>query len=198
MPGTERPSRPFPSDGLTDRVVVLRPWHEHDLDLVTEVISTDREISRWTRIPWPYSRDLADEWFAGQAAELEAGTALSLAITDAATGDLLGAVGLHRIGAESRPGSAFFPNEIGYWLARDARGRGACTRAVRLLVAWAFETLELEQVEVSTVVGNAASERVITRVGFVPAGEVAGLDDDARRLRRFILVRGGRTLSADE
>lgn len=195
---------------LDDGVVRLRGWREDDLDRVTEIISADREISRWTRIPWPYSHAVAREWFAAQAAEAEAGVALSLAVTDAVTAgspgsegppgseDLLGSVGLHRIGAVRREGSSFFPNEVGYWLAPAARGRGVATRAVRLVVRWAFETLGLERVEASTVVGNVASERVVARVGFEPVGVVEGLDDDSRPLRRFTLARPSRTLSGDD
>ena len=186
----------LPADGLSDGVVRLRRWTPSDVDHLTEVISGDREISRWTRIPWPYTRDLAEEWIAGDATRFDGGTDVTLAITSAGDGRLLGSIGLHRIGARPEPGSALFPDELGYWLTRDARGRGTCTRAGRLLITWAFETIELERVEASTVVGNDASRRVLDRLGFRAAGQVDGLDDDPRRLHHFVLDRGSFTLSS--
>lgn len=60
--------------------------------------------------------------------------------------------------------------EIGYWLLAAARGSGLATRAVRLLCDWAFGVCELRRLQLATLPGNAASERVARHCGFVPAG----------------------------
>jgi len=181
--------------GLSDGVVTLRRWSVDDVDRLTEVITADQEISRWTRIPWPYSRELAQQWIAGDEPRFAAGTDVTFAITAAADhGRLLGSIGLHRIGARREPGSALFPDELGYWLAREARGRGACTRAGTVMLAWVFETLGLEQVEASTVVGNDASQRVLERLGFRAVGRLDGLSDDPRPLHHYVLDRESFTL----
>jgi RimJ/RimL family protein N-acetyltransferase len=39
--------------------------------------------------------------------------------------------------------SEAYRGHIGYWVVRDARGRGVCTRALRLLSRWALEELGL-------------------------------------------------------
>ena len=184
----------LPAEGLRDGVVTLRRWSADDVDPLTALISGDREISRWTRIPWPYSRELAAEWVDGDAQRFDAGTDVTLAITSVDDDGLLGSIGLHRIGAPPEPGSSLFPDELGYWLARDARGRGVCTRAARLLLAWGFDTLGIERVESSTVVGNDASQRVLRRLGFRPQGRVEGLADDPRPLDHFVLDRSSFTL----
>lgn len=184
----------FPERGLTDGVVRLRCWAERDLDRLTEIIVGDREISRWTRIPWPYSRAIAEEWLPTNARGFEAGTDLGLAVVGAQDDEILGSMGLHRIDARREPGSAFFPNELGYWVAREARGRGVCTRAGRLLLGLAFGSLGLERVEASTVVGNDASVRVLERLGFRSEGELEGLADDPRPLHHYVLEASSFTL----
>ena len=84
--------------------------------------------------------------------------------------------------------------EIGYMLAAPARGRGAATRAVRLLVDWAFETLGLERLELHIDTHNAPSLAVAARAGFtevaepvVQRAETAHFTDDIF----FARTRGG-------
>ena len=63
------------------------------------------------------------------------------------------------------------------------------TRAVRLVCAYAFERLGLERLELFTLPGNAASERVAERAGFQREGVLRshsladdlGLLEEARR-----------------
>jgi RimJ/RimL family protein N-acetyltransferase len=63
-----------------------------------------------------------------------------------------------------------YRGHIGYWVAEPARGRGVCTRALRLLATWALESLELQRVELITDPENAASQRVAEKVGFLREG----------------------------
>jgi RimJ/RimL family protein N-acetyltransferase len=57
------------------------------------------------------------------------------------------------------------------------RGRGLTTRALRLLVPWAFEVADYARLELGAKVGNDASLRSAARAGFAPDGV------RARRLR---------------
>ena len=81
-------------------------------------------------------------------------------MVDAADDQLLGSVGIVHLDREERR------CELGYWVAREARGRGVATRAVRMLSAWAFENLPTDLIEIHAEPDNAASRRVAERVGF--------------------------------
>ena len=59
---------------------------------------------------------------------------------------------------------------IGYWLASEARDRGAATQAVRLLARWAFAELGLARLELTCGPQNEASQRVAERCGFTREG----------------------------
>jgi RimJ/RimL family protein N-acetyltransferase len=56
---------------------------------------------------------------------------------------------------------------VSYWLAREARGRGVATRAVRILTNWAFATLGLYELRLWAHVDNVGSRTVAERSGFV-------------------------------
>jgi RimJ/RimL family protein N-acetyltransferase len=60
--------------------------------------------------------------------------------------------------------------EVGFWLVPEARGRGLGSRAVALGVAWAFETLDLLRVEMTTTPDNAAVFALARRLGFTQEG----------------------------
>jgi len=79
---------------------------------------------------------------------------------DPRAGDLLGSISLVRFAWEHARG------EVGYWLARPARGQGHATRAVRLICGWGLEVLGLERIDLLAATGNPASQRVAERAGF--------------------------------
>jgi len=56
---------------------------------------------------------------------------------------------------------------LGYWLAPDARGRGAATHTPRLLAGWAFPAVGLKRIKLTYGSDNYASQRVAERCGFL-------------------------------
>ena len=168
----------FPDAGITDGVVRLRRWRRDDLDDLVAACQ-DPEIPRWTSVPSPYTAatgtwflDRCDEWWA-------AGSDLPLAIVDAATGVLLGATGVHRIGAApDAPGLGGLPDEVGYWLAAGARGRGFVTRGVQRLAEWWFAGPHGPGLSLRARADNAPSLAVADRCGFRPTGVTMPEEDD--------------------
>ncbi len=56
--------------------------------------------------------------------------------------------------------------ELGYWLAEPFWGRGITTAAVRAMVTYAFATFPVTRVFALPYASNAASARVLEKVGF--------------------------------
>lgn len=59
---------------------------------------------------------------------------------------------------------------IGYWVAEPLCGRGVATAAVREMARIAFGELGLHRLDSSTLVDNAASQRVLAKTGFQRVG----------------------------
>jgi RimJ/RimL family protein N-acetyltransferase len=140
-------------------VVTLRLPREEDAPVIFEACQ-DPEIPRWTNVPSPYTED--DAWSFVRGVPRGEGPEMSLVIADADDDSLIGAIGLR----QPAPGVG----DVGYWLAAPARGRGLTTRALRLLCAWGFEELALARIQLHTLPGNVASERVAERAGFTREG----------------------------
>ncbi|HWG99395.1 MAG TPA: GNAT family N-acetyltransferase [Pilimelia sp.] len=179
--------------------LLLRGWRPGDAESV-HAACQDPAIQRWTTVPSPYTRAHADEFVGRLApAALADGSAVHLAVCDAAGGALLGACGLVGI---DRPGRTA---ELGYWTVPAARGRGVALRAARALAGWAFTVLDLDHLRWRAEVGNHASRQVALRLGVRVDGVVR---DGARRadggyvpawvgsLRRHELAAGGDDLPA--
>ena len=79
-------------------------------------------------------------------------------------GAIIGVLGHHEIDWPNRLTS------IGYWLSADHQGKGIMTRACGAVIAFAFEELELNRLEISAATGNARSIAVIKRLGLVEEG----------------------------
>ncbi|MCW2949052.1 MAG: hypothetical protein JWN41_65, partial [Thermoleophilia bacterium] len=63
---------------------------------------------------------------------------------------------------------------LSYWVAADMRGRGLASRAAASLVAYGFDELNLERVELGHRVDNPASGVVAARAGFTQEGHERG------------------------
>ena len=142
---------------LRDGDLVLRAWTEDDLEALVAAIN-DSEIAYWIPpIPYPYTEEDARAFLDGEVAPEEYRLAITLA------GEVVGGIGM---GVNSHD----YRGTIGYWVARDARGRGTCTRALRLLAGHGLEELELQRLELITDPDNLASQRVAEKVGFQREG----------------------------
>jgi len=150
----------LPGEPLVDGETALRAWRDSDLQPLV-VACQDPEISRWTRVPYPYGASDARAYLLQRHDTLHAGTAAPFAIVSAADRDrLLGSISLMRFSWQHARA------EVGYWLAKDARGHGHVTRAVHLITAWGFRHLGLERIDLLAATGNPASQRVAERCGF--------------------------------
>ncbi|WP_091302294.1 GNAT family N-acetyltransferase [Micromonospora halophytica] len=146
---------------ITAPGLLLRPWRVADADAVLDALR-EPAIARWNPARGA-GDDLAGatDWVRRRA-DWSGGDHVSLAVTSAADGSLLGSVSLHQIRGEDA--------SIGYWTVAAARGAGVASRAVVALTAWAFAELRLHRIELCHAVANPASCRVAERAGYRAEG----------------------------
>jgi RimJ/RimL family protein N-acetyltransferase len=151
----------LPAEPLTDASTALRPWRDSDIPALVAACQ-DPEIGRWTQVPSPYGEADARLFMAERHDGVLKGTAAPFAIVSADDDTrLLGSVALLRFAWEHARA------EVGYFVAREARGAGHAARAVRLISEWGISELGLERIDLVAATGNEASQRVAERAGFV-------------------------------
>ena len=142
---------------LRDGNLLLRPWSEDDVDAMVAGCN-DPEVARWIpTIPHPYTAEDAVGFIRGEVRPDHDAMAIEV------DGDVVGGIGMGTNAHDYRA-------RIGYWVAAGARGRGTCTRALRLLVRYALDDLKLQRVDLITDPDNLASQRVAEKVGFQREG----------------------------
>lgn len=132
-----------------------------DIDSIYEYCQ-DPEIQKWvTSIPVPYTRADAEKFVTQICAEgWKDEKTFSWAIREPASRRILGMISL------TAGGGGFA--SVGFLAHPEARGKGAVSRAVRLVAEWAFDVdgLGLTHVQWYALAGNWASRRVAWATGF--------------------------------
>lgn len=95
----------------------------------------------------------------------ENGTALPMVIADEA-GTLVGTLNINSIIR-----GAFQSASIGYWVSQDRNGEGFASAAVAAAKQIASDQLGLHRLQAETLIDNEASQRVLTKNGFVQYGQ---------------------------
>ena len=160
---------------LGEDAVVLRGLRRGDAADLVELAS-DRDVQRWLPSPPPGSpaTSLATALAGERAAEdlvaragrgWDAGTWLALAVE--VEGRFAGVLELH----PEEAGGACLTGA----LAPRARGRGAASGAMRLLLTWGFAELGLQVVHARLEVGAWAARRAAWACGFAVEGTVRDL-----------------------
>lgn len=174
---------------LTTERLVLRRWRPSDRD-PWAALNADPVVMEL--MPALLSRAEADAFADRIEAGLdERGWGL-WAVEVPGHADFIGFVGLNVPSFEAH----FTPCvEVGWRLARSAWGHGYASEAARAVLAFAFDSLGLDEVVSFTSVGNQRSRAVMERLGLThdPADDF----DHPRlaegdRLRRHVLYRIGR------
>jgi RimJ/RimL family protein N-acetyltransferase len=123
-------------------------------------VHADPEVARYlSRPPWT---ELAQAREAIQQTldQYASGTGLRLAVALRDGGQLIGNASLHHFVDDSRR------CEIGYSFGRAHWGRGYAAEALEALLGYGFDTLGLNRVEADIDPDNAASGRVLEKLGF--------------------------------
>jgi len=150
---------------VTERLT-LRPFRAEDAADLHRLIN-DWEVCRaLAAVPYPYSRDLADDWITSTRASIADGRAYHVAITghEAEKEVVIGGAGL-RIDPAARTA------RLGYWVGRRYWGHGVASEAAGRLARWGMANLDLTRLEATVATDNPGSVAVLRRIGFRHVGE---------------------------
>lgn len=152
-----------PDPPLTDGLVALRPFDDRDAEPIFAACQDDT-LQRFIPIPRPYQRTDAEEYIDRTRDDWRQGAKAAFAIVDGRDPDrLMGAINVAIAGSAGNSG---------YWVCPECRGQGVATRALRLLTAWAFDTVGLGVIILEIRPENEGSIRVATAAGYHQAGRI--------------------------
>lgn len=159
---------PFPSELRTEHLC-LRPWRTEDAPVLLPMLEANVEhLSEWipahVATPVPL-HDLVLR-LVGFAEDFAAGRSWRYALF-APRSQLVGEVSLFPRSTEGRvPFAAADRLEIGYWLDRNATGKGYATEAARAMLELSMDAPGIRRIEIHCDPRNAASAAVPRRLGF--------------------------------
>src|SRR5688500_6714161 len=137
----------------------LRRRQPGDAPLIAPLVNA-WEVARWTsHIPHPYTVQMADEFIAAQA-EAPSICSQVFAILRKDGDVLVGCVGLHRE-------SGSHHGELGYWVGKQYWGNGLASEAVRAVVDYAFNRLDVAELEARPVRVYRTSHRILAQTRFI-------------------------------
>lgn len=156
---------------LENEALMMRPLESRDASAI-RILAAAPEIAANTFVPHPYPPDAADEFINTAQDKWRKDEAFVFGIIEKRCGSFAGCMGIHPVAEHNRA-------EVGYWIGKPYWGRGLATAALRLIIRFGFETLELNRVEAGHFEYNPASGRVMKK---------AGMRFEGRR-RQFLMHR---------
>jgi RimJ/RimL family protein N-acetyltransferase len=142
--------------------LVLRPLSLADAPAV-ERLAGERDVASTTRlIPHPYPPGLAEQWIRTLPELYQRAEIVNWGIT-LDGGAVLGSIQLTLNTIDNHA-------ELGYWVGKPYWNNGYCTEAARGVLAYGFDTLNLERIYAGYMARNPASGRVLTKIGLRQEG----------------------------
>ncbi len=139
-------------DSIQTNRLTLRAPLASDAAMIAEGLS-DFAVTKWlAQVPFPYDQSLADSWLARPENRWPE---LAMIVHN---GQAIGCV-------DTKGGS------IGYWLTRSAWGQGFMTEAASAMRDHYFKSTTEPFLKSGFFKDNAASQGVLTKLGFTPTGE---------------------------
>lgn len=143
----------------TDRLL-LRAVTDEDVDAVFELRSNP-ETMKFIPRPLVTSAAEALEHIRMIADKIADNEGINWAITLKGNPQLLGIIGHYRIKPEH------YRAEVGYMLLPEYQGKGIISEALKLVVAYGFDQMQLHSIEAIINPENIGSAVVLERTGFV-------------------------------
>ncbi|MFI0720719.1 GNAT family N-acetyltransferase [Streptomyces sp. NPDC021224] len=153
----------LPTPELRTARLRLRPFTDADAEPLYALHRSAHVLRYWDSPPWT-DPARAQRFLATCRTMQEDGTGARLAVERADDGAFIGWCGLTGWNPDFRSAS------LGYVFDASAWGHGYATETARAVLRWAFDTLDLNRVQAEADTRNAASARVLEKLGFVLEG----------------------------
>jgi ribosomal-protein-alanine N-acetyltransferase len=144
---------------LLGEMVSLRELREDDVPAWFERAS-DPESSMLSGDPIPESVQMGVPWLQLHRERFRQQTGIRWAIVPKGSTDSVGSIGLTITSIEERSA------ELGIVIGRAYWGKGIGTSAARVVIPYAFNALGLAEIRAEFLQSNAASKRVLEKLGF--------------------------------
>jgi RimJ/RimL family protein N-acetyltransferase len=140
----------------------LRPLEESDGEAIEEFMSVKGVTDYLLFFSYPLQKDSVKNWLRS-VLDASAEFCAYWGITHRGEDKVVGIISLTLDNYHHK-------GEIGFWLAKDRWNRGLMTEATWRVIEYGFETLHLHRIEITHMVENKASRRVVEKLGFQPEG----------------------------
>ncbi|MGR4894218.1 GNAT family N-acetyltransferase [Stenotrophomonas sp. LARHCG68] len=154
---------PLPQPELQSSRLRLREVRQDDAAALYDIHSDPVVMRYWSYPAWTELAQ-AEQKVADILSQRREQEILIWAIADKASDQLIGTAVAFALNRDQ--GRA----EIGYSLRRDRQGQGLAVEAMRLIVPYLFDVLELRRLEADIDPRNAASCWLVEKLGFVREG----------------------------
>ncbi len=145
--------------------LILRPPVAGDLPALVTLAGNPEVALTTAVVPHPYTEKDGRAFLALCARPFAETGVLTFAVERRIEAGLIGCAAITDRGEAA---------EVGYWIGQPYWGRGYATEAVNALLRLALGNFSYRRVEAGIMVGNAASQRVLTKAGFVATTDHPG------------------------
>lgn len=163
----------------TERLV-LRPYGQDDAPYIVALLDDPVMADFLMVTPQPFVEFDARQLVKAAWRRLTTGRGFDLLAVARDGGALVGSAGisLHDEGARG---------ELGFWIGRAHWGRGYATEATSRVVSFARDSLTVSRITATATVDNAASRRVLDKLGFIETGRTEKQVASTGEMRAAIL-----------
>lgn len=149
---------------IVDDNILLRTYEVEDTDELFHAINESRShLHPW--LPWVGATTKPEhslQFIQQSHQQLKNQEALALGIFY--DGKIIGGVGMHNWDQSTKRA------HIGYWITKEYEGKGIINKCLTKLIAYLFDKLALNKVEIHFIPQNKRSAKVATRLGFKTEG----------------------------
>ena len=139
----------------TERLLIKTPEIDDKFEL-TQLIN-DKDVIKWlSEIPFPYTLCHAEEFIERSRERVLKQESYNFMIFQ--DKKMIGGVGLSEFNNKSC--------QVGYWLGKKYWGNGFATEALKSILDFGFDQLNLEKIYAAYKIGNEGSIRVLNKSGF--------------------------------
>lgn len=143
-------------------LITLRPVRDSDIEKIYQACQ-DPLIPRFTTVPSPYTITHAQYFVQEQEpARFASKSELLFVITEGYEGEevFCGLISFHSVSLGNHVA------ELGYWIAKGARGKGIGSTAAKMITDYGFQTMGFKRIEALVNIDNEASKVLLRSVGY--------------------------------